>query len=76
MRSTITLLLTICFVSLFVLPVSVHAYVDPGTGSYVVQLVLGLLFGGVIGIKLYWSKIKKTIIRLVGKEPHAEEEKG
>jgi len=41
-----------------VVPVTVYAYVDPGTGSYVFQLILAFFLGGFLGVKVFWRKIK------------------
>ena len=39
-------------------PVSyAHAYLDPGTGSYALQILIGVLFGAGYIIKMFWSKI-------------------
>lgn len=43
---------------LFVTPVSVHAYLDPGTGSYITQVLIGFAAGGAYLIKMYWNQIK------------------
>lgn len=48
---------------LFVFPREVYAYIDPGSGSYLTQIVLGFVFGGVFMIKLYWGKIKNAIFK-------------
>ena len=48
---------------LFVFPGEVHAYIDPGSGSYLTQIILGFVFGGLFMIKLYWNKIKNAIFR-------------
>ena len=40
------------------LPDDAHAYIDPGTGSYVLQLILAGLFGAFFAIKTYWRSIK------------------
>ena len=34
-----------------------HAYLDPGTGSFMLQILIGVLFGGLFAIKLFWRKI-------------------
>ena len=34
-----------------------YAYLDPGTGSYILQLILAALFGSLYAVKLYWNKI-------------------
>jgi hypothetical protein len=35
----------------------VLGYLDPGTGSVVIQAVVGSLLGALLVIKLYWRKI-------------------
>lgn len=34
------------------------AYLDPGTGSYLIQFLLAGIFGFIFYMKLYWAKIK------------------
>ena len=34
------------------------AYLDPGTGSYVIQVVLAALFGALVTLRLYWQKVR------------------
>lgn len=34
-----------------------HAYLDPGTGSYAIQILVGVLFGAGYMIKVFWSRI-------------------
>ena len=36
----------------------VHAYIDPGTGSYMLQLMAAALLGASFTAKVYWRKIK------------------
>ena len=35
-----------------------HYYLDPGTGSLLIQLAIGALVGGWFVIKNYWIRIK------------------
>lgn len=35
-----------------------HAYLDPGTGSLLIQILIGSVLGATYFIKLYWKKIK------------------
>jgi hypothetical protein len=35
---------------------SAHAYLDPGTGSIILQVLLGGIAGMAVAIKLYWHK--------------------
>lgn len=50
----VILLLTIFVLSV---PTEAKAYLDPGTGSYVFQIVVAGLLGGVYAIKASWGKI-------------------
>jgi len=34
------------------------AYLDPGTGSYVFQVLVATAIGGLYVVKMYWQKIK------------------
>lgn len=45
----------------------VYAYLDPGTGSYIFQVMIALIIGGLFAIKLYWAKIKMFIEKLFSK---------
>ena len=53
-------ILTVFFIQLsFTRPAS--AYLDPGTGSYIFQLLVAGVFGGIFAFKIFWSKIKKIV---------------
>jgi predicted membrane protein len=34
-----------------------YAYLDPGTGSYIFQMIIAFVIGGLFAIKLFWAKI-------------------
>ena len=34
-----------------------HAYLDMGTGSYIIQLILAGVFTSIYFVKLYWFKL-------------------
>ncbi|MDU9047979.1 MAG: hypothetical protein Q3M30_03950 [Candidatus Electrothrix sp. Rat3] len=34
------------------------SYIDPGTGSYIIQLIIAGFFGGLFILKLGWQKVK------------------
>ena len=44
-----------------------NQYLDPGSGSYLLQLLLAALLGSAFLIKTYWKKIKQTIRRIFTK---------
>lgn len=43
---------------LFMTPEQAYAYLDPGAGSMVLQLILGGLAGLVVLLKLYWRRLR------------------
>jgi len=53
----LTLLLTL------LLAKNAHAYLDPGTGSYMIQIILGTVAAGFFAIKHYWRRIIALIQR-------------
>ena len=46
---------------LLTFPRPVHAYVDPGTGSYFIQLVVGGFLGLLYMLKVYWNRIRNFV---------------
>jgi len=38
--------------------VPVFAYLDPGTGSFIIQMIIGAVVAAGAFIKIYWRKIK------------------
>ena len=39
------------------------AYIDPGSGSMIVQMLIGTLVGVGIAVKIYWQKIKMKFMK-------------
>ena len=35
-----------------------YAYLDPGTGSMILQGIIGAVVGGLIALKLYWARLR------------------
>lgn len=38
-----------------------EAYIDPGSGSMLVQLVTGGVAGGLVLARLYWKRLKEKV---------------
>lgn len=52
------------------------AYLDPGTGSLIVQGLIAFFVGAIFTIKTFWyTKIKPLWRRLLGKKPETDEPK-
>ena len=53
----LTLSLGLIFFCHFLLPNRAFAYIDPGTGSYVLQVLLAAFFAGAYALKVFWTRI-------------------
>ena len=42
----------------FVSGAPAYAYIDPGTGGLIVNAIVGAIAGGLVLLKVYWTKIK------------------
>jgi hypothetical protein len=42
--------------SLVTIPVA-NAYMDPGSGSFIIQMLLGATLGAAVAIKVFWRRI-------------------
>lgn len=38
-------------------PCRIYAYLDAGTGSYIIQIIIAVAIGGAFGVKIFWRKI-------------------
>jgi len=52
----------------FAFPARVFAYIDPGTGSYLLQILLAGLFGGLLFLRIFWKKVKAFFTGLFAKK--------
>lgn len=64
--------LLIAGLALSVFPSVAYAYLDPGTGSYVFQVLVGAVLGGVFALKMFWKSIRAYLSNLFGKEKAGE----
>ena len=70
-------LLTICsflILASFLFPPSAYAYLDPGTGSYIFQLLIAGIVGLAFVIKVYWNKIRAFLVGLFTKDKIIDED--
>jgi len=57
----IVYLLICLWAAKLITPSPVHAYLEPGTGSYFTQVVIATLLGGLVTLKIWWRKVRKRI---------------
>ncbi len=58
-----------------ILPQSAYAYLDPGAGSYILQMIAATLFVGLFAVKNFWKQIKNFFSRLFSKKDEKENTK-
>lgn len=47
-------------------------YIDAGTGSLILQFVIGSLFGALVFLKLFWTRLKELFGRLFSTNKETE----
>ena len=52
---------------------TILAYLDPGSGSYLIQILIAALLGGGFAIKAFWKQITAFFARLFGKKQEITE---
>lgn len=53
--------LFVVFISSTFLVSDAYAYIDPGSGTLILQMLVGALVGVGIAMKVYWFKIKEKL---------------
>lgn len=64
MRKNFFILEGLMALTLIALPQMALAYLDPGTGSYLIQIILSAVFGGLFAIKMFYQQIKSFFSKL------------
>jgi hypothetical protein len=52
-----------CAVALVVAPAEARAYVDPSSGSMLLQIAVGGFLAGLVTVKMYWRKVRSIFRR-------------
>lgn len=69
---SVTLLALLLGAIILACPPRAHAYLDPGTGSYLIQVILAALLGGAVALKLFWRNISGFFRRLFSRRTAPE----
>jgi len=63
-------------IAVFLTPQAAQAYLDPGTGSYLIQIAIGVVAGALFALKIYWSRAKgfvRSVVQRNNKHGSSEE---
>ena len=58
MKDVIKVVIVCVFATSLLFPTSTFAYLDPGSGSMILQLILAGIASVAVMIRVFWSKIK------------------
>ena len=65
-------LLILNIIAIFLVVTNAYAYLDPGTGSFILQAIIGFLAALSAGFLYYWTKVKNFFLRLFKKNNNDE----
>ncbi len=63
------------FLMLF-FPLYIHAYLEPGTLTYVIQVVVALFVGVMVSLRFFGSKVKEFFRKLMSGKKSGNKEDG
>ncbi len=58
---------------LIIVPSKAFAYLDPGTGSIILQAILGFIAASVATISIYWTKFKTIIHKIFNRKKNEKD---
>lgn len=64
----ISIISLIILMGFLIFPEEAHAfYIDPGTGSIIIQVLIGFVVGGLVALKIFWTKFTLWLKHLFGR---------
>ena len=66
--SNVLKLAAICLIFISFFKSKSYAYIDSGSGSYILQFGMAFLMGGLFAVKIFWSKIKARFLKIFSKK--------
>ena len=58
---------------IWLFPSEASAYMDPGSGSYIIQMIVAAAVGGAFAIKMFWLNVKLFFYNLFNKKKKEKE---
>tara|TARA_Y100001935_G_C17224256_1_gene466920 strand:+ start:39 stop:266 length:228 start_codon:yes stop_codon:yes gene_type:complete len=68
----ILIFFTYNIIAIFLIVSNAYAYLDPGTGSFILQAIIGFLAAVSAGFLYYWTKVKNFFLKLFKKKNNDE----
>ncbi len=67
-------MLMVIFLLFMITTGDAQAYLDPGTGSFIFQILIAGALGGMLVIKTSWSRIRGVVSRIFSKKEKVKDE--
>ncbi len=64
--------IVVAVVLLIGLSAPAHAYIDPGSGSYILQIALTGVLALVFSLKSYWQRVKAAAVKVLGSSSRSQ----
>mgnify|MGYP001472932852 CR=1 FL=1 len=71
MKKILTFLI-LNIIAILLVVTNAYAYLDPGTGSFILQAIIGFLAALSAGFLYYWTKIKNFFLNVFKKKNNDE----
>ena len=71
MKKILTFLI-LNIIAIFTIVTNAYAYLDPGTGSFILQAIIGFLAAVSAGFLYYWTKVKNFFLKIFKKKNNDE----
>ena len=65
--------LVLAFLAAIQVAPSAHAYLDPGSGSFIMQAIVAAFIGASLALKVFWQRVKAFFARLFSRAPATDE---
>ena len=66
------MLMLLCLAFLIISAPTASAYIDPGTGSLIVQIIIAGVLAASVSIKVFWKRIKAFFAAIASRKKHGE----
>lgn len=74
MTATRLMVVLVTILGFWLFPSPAYAYLDPGTGSYIFQIIIAGVLGIAFLIKVYWSKIKTLFFKVFSRDEDLDQD--
>jgi hypothetical protein len=66
-------LMILPLIALLIPMIGTHPYLDPGSGSFILQILIATIVGSLFLVKVYWNKLKAFFKRTPTDTPVGED---